>query len=293
MRRLPKTHKKLPMKKEDEPDFYKMDKEGPLPPLEEIPLSNAKMQSAMRGQQPLAFSPVPQGQGMQRPIGLSRSMYPEGVASHESYDGQDGGYMGGRGQSPTALGGNGMNGMRDPTNFKNMEFKPATMDPMGAGFGNSMGSQMMGPQMGGPMGAQMMGGQMNPQMMGQMMPGQMGGQMMHGQMGGQMMPGQMGGQMMPGQMGGQMMPGQMMGGQMMGGQMMNPQMMSPQMGAQMGASPMGQQMAGGQGGNQFQNLQRLRQYQQMQLFDRGMNPMPVGGGGEEPYGLMGASRPYC
>jgi hypothetical protein len=36
MRRLPKTHKKLPMKKEDEPDFYKMSKENPLPPMEEI-----------------------------------------------------------------------------------------------------------------------------------------------------------------------------------------------------------------------------------------------------------------
>ena len=70
MRRLPKTHKKLPMKKEDEPDFYKMDKECALPPLEEIPLSAAKMgggmNSGLRGgqQQPLAFSPVQSGQGM-------------------------------------------------------------------------------------------------------------------------------------------------------------------------------------------------------------------------------------
>ena len=31
MRRLPKTHKKLPMRKQDEPDFYAMDKENPLP----------------------------------------------------------------------------------------------------------------------------------------------------------------------------------------------------------------------------------------------------------------------
>jgi hypothetical protein len=31
MRRLPKTHKKLPMKKQDEPDFYAMDKDNPLP----------------------------------------------------------------------------------------------------------------------------------------------------------------------------------------------------------------------------------------------------------------------
>ena len=35
MRRLPKTHKKLPMKKHDEPDFYKLDKTSPLPNLEE------------------------------------------------------------------------------------------------------------------------------------------------------------------------------------------------------------------------------------------------------------------
>lgn len=31
MRRLPKTHKKSPMKKEDEPNFYVMDKKKPLP----------------------------------------------------------------------------------------------------------------------------------------------------------------------------------------------------------------------------------------------------------------------
>lgn len=35
MRRLPKTHKKLPMKKQDEPDFYKLDKSSTLPELEE------------------------------------------------------------------------------------------------------------------------------------------------------------------------------------------------------------------------------------------------------------------
>lgn len=39
MRRLPKTHKKLPMKKDDEPDFYAMDKANPLPSLEESSLS--------------------------------------------------------------------------------------------------------------------------------------------------------------------------------------------------------------------------------------------------------------
>lgn len=35
MRRLPKTHKKIPMKKEDEPDFRAMDKTNPLPQLDD------------------------------------------------------------------------------------------------------------------------------------------------------------------------------------------------------------------------------------------------------------------
>mmetsp|Transcript_41095 Transcript_41095/g.99050 ORF Transcript_41095/g.99050 Transcript_41095/m.99050 type:complete len:206 (-) Transcript_41095:140-757(-) len=38
MRRLPKTHKKLPMKKEDEPDFYNREKISPLPGLDESSL---------------------------------------------------------------------------------------------------------------------------------------------------------------------------------------------------------------------------------------------------------------
>jgi len=38
MRRLPKTHKKLPMSKKDEPDFYALDKAKPLPALEDAPI---------------------------------------------------------------------------------------------------------------------------------------------------------------------------------------------------------------------------------------------------------------
>jgi hypothetical protein len=34
MRRLPKTQKKIPMKKSGEPDFYALDKKSPLPPLQ-------------------------------------------------------------------------------------------------------------------------------------------------------------------------------------------------------------------------------------------------------------------
>jgi hypothetical protein len=35
MRRIPKTHKKLPTNKASEPDFYELTKKSPLPPLEE------------------------------------------------------------------------------------------------------------------------------------------------------------------------------------------------------------------------------------------------------------------
>lgn len=35
MRRLPRTHKKLIMKKDEEPDFFKLEKSSPLPTLQE------------------------------------------------------------------------------------------------------------------------------------------------------------------------------------------------------------------------------------------------------------------
>lgn len=53
MRRLPKLHKKLPMKKGEEPDFYKMDKSTPLPPLDDSQIA--------------AGSGVSQGMGKQQP----------------------------------------------------------------------------------------------------------------------------------------------------------------------------------------------------------------------------------
>ena len=50
MRRLPKTHKKQPMKKTDEPDFYALDKTNPLPALEDAPVPGAVATSiAMHG----------------------------------------------------------------------------------------------------------------------------------------------------------------------------------------------------------------------------------------------------
>jgi len=46
MRRLPKTHKKLPMKKQDEPDFYRLDQTNPLPALEDAPIPGALITSS-------------------------------------------------------------------------------------------------------------------------------------------------------------------------------------------------------------------------------------------------------
>ncbi|CAJ1968890.1 unnamed protein product [Cylindrotheca closterium] len=48
MRRLPKTHKKLPMKKEDEPDFYDREKITPLPGLDESQLPVTSIISPMK-----------------------------------------------------------------------------------------------------------------------------------------------------------------------------------------------------------------------------------------------------
>lgn len=70
MRRLPKTHKKLPMNKDDEPDFYKMDKKNPLPPMEDmasaIPLGPS-MTGGNNGN-PMMVTPP---RAMQIPGGLS------------------------------------------------------------------------------------------------------------------------------------------------------------------------------------------------------------------------------
>ena len=46
MRRLPKTSKKLPMSKKDEPDFYALDKKHSLPPVEAAPIPGAAATSA-------------------------------------------------------------------------------------------------------------------------------------------------------------------------------------------------------------------------------------------------------
>lgn len=60
MRRLPKTHKKLPMKKKDEPDFYKLDKSNRLPALQDAPIPGAAAASiALRQQQQHSKQNIP------------------------------------------------------------------------------------------------------------------------------------------------------------------------------------------------------------------------------------------
>lgn len=200
-----------------------MDKENPLPPQEEQPL-NAKMPAAMqngmhganglpsmshgmhggvqnymmqggmqsamqngmmqngmqslRGQQ-LSISPV---QGMQRPHNGFHRMYPEGVPSDDNYESRSGNRMGLAQPRSPAFHSNQVPGMRDPANFKNMEFKPASMEMSGPPGQQSsqfynlqrlrqiQQMQFFERQMGPMGGSTMGGGPMNASMNGPMTP---------------------------------------------------------------------------------------------------------------------------
>lgn len=61
MRRLPKTHKKLPMKKHDEPDFYKLDKSSPLPDLVETQAANSLHNNAFGLRRQQGINSLPGG----------------------------------------------------------------------------------------------------------------------------------------------------------------------------------------------------------------------------------------
>mmetsp|Transcript_27977 Transcript_27977/g.65048 ORF Transcript_27977/g.65048 Transcript_27977/m.65048 type:complete len:567 (+) Transcript_27977:60-1760(+) len=68
MRRLPKTHKKLPMRRQDEPDFMAMDKSNPLPHLEETETPSTSFPSASA-----ASSKAPPSAAAKRSKGQSKS----------------------------------------------------------------------------------------------------------------------------------------------------------------------------------------------------------------------------
>ena len=204
MRRLPKTHKKLPMKKEDEPDFYDMDKADPLPSLEEVPLPpNTMMMPQMRQQQGL------------RGAGLMQAQMAGGMGGME-------------GRDPL---------MSIPST--GMPFK----DPL-EGMNNMHGIQMMPgrPTIGG----------MN------MMSNGMGGMNM------------MSNGMMSNGMGGMMSGMNNMGGLGMG----------PMMNSMNSMNGIESQMMPGMNGGEFDQFQRLRQIQQMQLFESRMGGAQMGLGND-------------
>ena len=176
MRRLPKTHKKLPMKKEDEPDFYALDKKHPLPSLEESPLPTTTIvPTAIRPQQSLGGGLVPhQMHGMSSPSAMP-SAFHSLTSSKDAFESRDplmgmsgmtqarpsSGYgsmaMGNMGMS--AMGGmsamngmntmggiNGMNGMgnMNAMNGMNNLRESSAFQSQGMGdFGSAFGGQSM------------------------------------------------------------------------------------------------------------------------------------------------------
>lgn len=147
MRRLPKTHKKLPMKKEDEPDFYAMDKANPLPSLEDAPLPSTAMMPQMRQQQaiggpgagmlpPQMMTPMGAGAGMAGMSAFGEARDPFiGVMSQARGAGQFGGNAMGMNAMGSIGGMGAMNGMGSMNGMPTMNgmgpMSPHAMGPMG------------------------------------------------------------------------------------------------------------------------------------------------------------------
>ena len=186
MRRRPKTHKKLPMKKKDEPDFYKLNQTNPLPEVHEAPVPGAAATvQAMRsgpgtptncagnvggptthmsggggmisGSSSSIVTPNISPYHQQNIIGLGPHQNHSGMMGGNGgvsprgsmNSGMNAGYMGG--------GGNGVNSM----NFMNGGGMVSGSGMMNGNFGHQGSMGMMG---GGPMGnmANMGGGMSGP-----------------------------------------------------------------------------------------------------------------------------------
>ena len=126
MRRLPKTHKKLPMKKEDEPDFFELDKRSPLPPLGETKIPNT----------------APVGQGL---LGASNQMgFFSGMSAFDQRDHPLMGMMGQQhqlsAQAPLSAmsNGMGMNGMSSMNSMGGLNGLLGSMNATGMGSMNGM-----------------------------------------------------------------------------------------------------------------------------------------------------------
>lgn len=127
MRRLPKTHKKLPMKKEDEPNFYSMDKARPLPTLEESPLPPSTIvpqisrQGGLGGMQQMHGMGAP-GAGMP-PAFFNQHQHQHQPGPKDNFEPRDAPSMMGMGQprgGPMNMGMQGMQNMNSMNGINNL-----------------------------------------------------------------------------------------------------------------------------------------------------------------------------
>jgi hypothetical protein len=160
MRRLPKTHKKLPMKKKNEPDFYKLDQVNPLPQIHDAPIPGAAATvQAMRAGPP---PPGSSANGDALPLGVGAPMTqshmdnPLGIVTPNMSPNHGGASIIGGGLSDNYATlnhntGSGMSGMRSNMNsYGNMNsmgngmgmssMNSLSHDNMGMGSMNGMGS---------------------------------------------------------------------------------------------------------------------------------------------------------
>ena len=162
MRRLPKTHKKLPMSKKDEPDFYALDKSNPLPALEDAPIPglspSVMMQPQNHQQAPQSNMPGSTARGMQQ---LQQSESPA-MLTYQSQLGPQvvtppNGRVG-MAQQPQQQYMQPMNGMMPAARYMGYDaqgdyYDPTMMATPMMGGGMPMNGMMMQP-MGTPMAAQ-------------------------------------------------------------------------------------------------------------------------------------------
>lgn len=250
------------MKKDDEPDFYGMDKKNPLPVMEDVPLTPPRNFSTANGMPLSNKSP-----GMPGPIGRGT----QGQTSPSGYHG-----MAGLHGMPSM---NGMNSMGGGASGAFME--PSLLSGSSRHVGMGMGPSGMGGMMGAP---GMMGGNGPSGMMGGGIPfreSQFGGNVsspMSGHMSGMGMTNGMGVSPGMGMSGGMPGMGMTMGGmgfretQFGAGEM---GMGGSGMGGMGGAMNPGMYGAGASSAADMAEYQRLRQIQQMHMLDRQHMTGPV------------------
>jgi len=274
MRRLPKTHKKLPMKKCDEPDFYKLAESSPLPEIEESQTGNAP--------------------SLRRPVGTIGAPTIGGVQA------QPGGLQGGI--PPGFPGGfpGGLPGMQAQMGQLSGQLGGQLSGQLSGQLGGQLGGQLSG-QLGGTLGGQL-GGQFGAQFGGQF-PGQLGNQF-SSQLGGQLAVTQLSGAPLTGAplagtpnagapfAGIQGHPGQGIATQMTSKPhekdeanstndneaTNNSESADNNAGISTAALANGTSAVASGQDSQLLQLQRLRQLQQLQLLQRQLGPTPLPGG---------------